>query len=66
MSVLVLLVFIALAGLLVWAVEKLIPMEGEIKRIFEAVVVVVVALVVAGWLLGVLGVHTPLENIKIF
>ena len=48
-------------GVLLWLVNRFIPMQGTIKSILNAVVVIVVVL----WLLNVFGVLHSLSNIRV-
>ena len=56
-------VFIALivVGVLLWLVNRFIPMAGSIKSILNAVVVICVVL----WLLNVFGVIHSLSHIRV-
>jgi hypothetical protein len=46
-------------GVLLWLINKYIPMQGKIKSILNAVVVIVVVV----WLLKVFGVWDKLLNV---
>ncbi len=48
-------------GVLLWLVNRFIPMAGSIKSILNAVVVIAVVL----WLLNVFGLFTSLSRIHI-
>jgi hypothetical protein len=56
-------IFIALivVGVLLWLVNRFIPMAGSIKSILNAVVVIVVVL----WLLNVFGLFHSLSHIRV-
>jgi hypothetical protein len=56
-------VFIALivVGVLLWLVNRFIPMAGSIKSILNAVVVICVVL----WLLDVFGLFHSLSRIRV-
>jgi hypothetical protein len=56
----VLLVLIVV-GVLLWLVNRFIPMQGTIKSILNAVVVIVVVL----WLLNVFGLMHSLDRIRV-
>ncbi|WP_338605907.1 Thivi_2564 family membrane protein [Desulfoferula mesophila] len=56
----VLLVLIAV-GVVLWLINRFIPMAGSIKTILNAVVVIVVVL----WLLSVFGVIGSLSSIRV-
>jgi len=61
MSLVTLLVVLVVVGVLLWLVNNYIPMDGKIKSILNAVVVIVVVL----WLLQVFGVMGSLTSIRI-
>jgi hypothetical protein len=61
MPIITILVVILVAGVLLWLVNSFIPMQGTIKRILNAVVVIILVV----WLLNVFGVLDSLQNIKI-
>ncbi len=48
-------------GVILWLINRFIPMAGSIKTILNAVVVIVVIL----WLLSVFGVLGPLSTIRV-
>jgi len=56
-------IFVALivVGILLWLVNRFIPMASSIKSILNAVVVIVVVL----WLLNVFGLFHSLSNIHV-
>jgi hypothetical protein len=56
-----LVVVLIVVGVLLWLVNNYIPMAGSIKRILNAVVVIVVVL----WLLNVFGVLHALSRLRI-
>lgn len=61
MSLLSILVAIIVVGVLLWLINNLIPMDRQIRKIFN--LVVVVALVI--WLLKAFGLFTYLTSIHI-
>jgi hypothetical protein len=61
MPLLQILVALVVVGLLLWLVNRFIPMQGTIKSILNAVVVIGVVL----WLLNVFGVFHSLSRIHI-
>jgi hypothetical protein len=61
MSLISLILTIVVVGLLLWAVNTFIPMEGRIKQILN--VVVIIALVL--WLLSAFGVFAGLSGVRI-
>jgi hypothetical protein len=48
-------------GVLLWLINRFIPMQGTIKSILNAVVVIAVVL----WLLEVFGVLSYLSNVRV-
>ncbi|HEY3371232.1 MAG TPA: Thivi_2564 family membrane protein [Prolixibacteraceae bacterium] len=48
-------------GVILWLINTFIPMQGTIKRILNAVIVIVVVI----WLLNVFGVLNYLKDINI-
>jgi hypothetical protein len=58
MSVVVVLIVV---GVLLWLVNSYIPMDGKIKSILNAVVVIAVVV----WLLQVFGLLTSLTNLRV-
>jgi hypothetical protein len=48
-------------GILLWLINRFIPMQGTIKSILNAVVVICVVL----WLLNVFGLFTWLPHIRV-
>ena len=61
MSLLTVLVVLIGAGLLLWLVNNLIPMDGKIKTILNVVVVIVVII----WLLRAFNLLDTISNIHI-
>jgi hypothetical protein len=56
----ILIVLIAI-GVLLWLVDRFIPMQGTIKSIFNGVVVIATVL----WLLNIFGLFHSLSRIRI-
>lgn len=56
-----LVVILIVVGVLLWLVNRYIPMAGSIKSILNAVVVIVVVL----WLLNVFGLFHSLSRVRI-
>ena len=54
-------VVLIVVGVILWLVNRFIPMAGSIKTILNAVVVIAVVL----WLLSVFGVLGSLSNIHV-
>ncbi|GAC1631358.1 MAG: hypothetical protein NVS9B14_03060 [Candidatus Acidiferrum sp.] len=61
MPLLQILVALVVVGVLLWLVNRFIPMQGTIKSILNAVVVICVVL----WLLNVFGLFHSLSNIHV-
>jgi hypothetical protein len=61
MPLLQIVVVLVVVGLLLWLVNRFIPMEGTIKSILNAVVVIAVVL----WLLNIFGVFHSFSRIHI-
>lgn len=61
MPLLQMLVVLVVVGLLLWLVNRFIPMQGMIKSILNAVVVIAVVL----WLLNIFGLFHSLSGIHI-
>ena len=54
-------VVLIVAGVVLWLINRFIPMAGSIKTILNAVVVIVIVL----WLLSVFGVLSSFSNIRV-
>ena len=54
-------IVIALVGLLLWLVNRYIPMQGQIKGILNGVVVIVVVL----WLMGLFGLFGYISQFRV-
>ena len=54
-------IVLIVVGVLLWLVNRFIPMQGTIKSILNAVVVICVVL----WLLNVFGALTYLPHIRV-
>lgn len=61
MPLLQLLTVLVVVGVLLWLVNRFIPMEGTIKSILNAVVVIATVL----WLLNVFGLFHSLSHIHV-
>jgi hypothetical protein len=57
MTLLGLLITLVVAGVILYLVNALIPMDPNVKRILTILVTVVLSIVVVVWLLGFLGVN---------
>jgi hypothetical protein len=55
------LVVLIVAGVVLWLINRFIPMAGSIKTILNAVVVIVIIL----WLLSVFGILSSFSNIRV-
>jgi hypothetical protein len=60
MSLLSIVVVLVIVGILLWAINAYIPMDGKIKKILNIVVVVAIIL----WLLRALGAFHYLGSIR--
>jgi len=61
MSLISLLVVLIAVGVILWLINTYIPMDAKIKKILNAVVVIVVIL----WLLQAFGILGNLSNLRI-
>jgi hypothetical protein len=61
MPILTVLLVLICIGLLLWAVNKYVPMAASIKNIFNVVAIVLTII----WLLKVFGVFAYLQNVHI-
>lgn len=60
------LLFVGIMAFFVWAVEQVVPMQPQLKRIFEVVVIVIVVVVVINFLLAVFGIASPFPHLRLF
>jgi hypothetical protein len=61
MSLLTIVLVLVVVGVLLWLINAYIPMQGTIKSILNAVVVIVVVI----WLLQVFGVLGSVGNVRV-
>jgi len=61
MPLMQILIALIVVGVLLWLVNRFIPMQGSIKSILNGVVVIAVVL----WLLNVFGLFHSLANIHV-
>jgi hypothetical protein len=61
MPLLQIVIVLIVVGVLLWLVNRFIPMQGTIKSILNAIVVIAVVL----WLLNVFGLFHSLSNIHV-
>jgi hypothetical protein len=61
MSILTILVVIVVVGILLWAVNSFLPMDGKVKSILNAVVVILLVL----WLLQAFGLIDALRGARV-
>lgn len=61
MSLITLIVLLIIVGVLLWVVNTQIPMDVNIKKIINIVVIIVVCL----WLLSVFGILPDLNAIRV-
>ncbi len=54
-------VVLIIVGVMLWAINRLIPMAGSIKLILNAVVIIVVLL----WLLRIFGILISLSGVRL-
>jgi hypothetical protein len=61
MSLLSVLVAVVVVGILLWAINNFIPMDGKVKSILNAIVVIVLIV----WLLRVFGILDFLGDVRV-
>lgn len=61
MSLISLVAVLIVVGVLLWLVNSYVPMDGKIKSIMNAVVVIAVVI----WLLQVFGLFGPIDQIRV-
>jgi len=61
MPLLQIVIVLIVVGILLWLINRFIPMQGTIKSILNAVVVIAVVL----WLLNVFGLMSYLSHIRV-
>ena len=61
MPLIQIIVVLIVAGVVLWLINRFIPMAGSIKTILNAVVVIVIVL----WLLSVFGILSSFSNIRV-
>jgi len=61
MPLMQLVITLAVVGILLWLVNRFIPMQSTIKSILNGVVVICVVL----WLVNLFGIFGPLHNIRV-
>jgi len=61
MPLLQILVVLIVVGVLLWLINRFVPMQGTIKSILNAVVIICVVL----WLLNVFGIFHSLSRIHV-
>ena len=61
MPLIQLVIVLVIFGVVLWAINTFIPMEGNIKKILNVVVIVVVVLFV----LGAFGLLGPLQRMRV-
>lgn len=61
MPILTIIIIIALAGFLLWAINVYVPMAPMVKRLLNIAVVVILVV----WLLQLLGVFTHLGAVRV-
>lgn len=61
MSILTIIIVIVIVGVILWAINNFIPMDGKIRTILNAVVVILLIV----WLLQAFGVLGSLGRVRI-
>jgi hypothetical protein len=61
MSILTIIVVIVIVGVILWAINNFVPMDGKIRTILNAVVVILLIV----WLLQAFGVLGSLGRVRI-
>lgn len=61
MPLITIVMVLIVVGVLLWLINRFIPMQGTIKSILNAVVVIVVVL----WLLNVFGLFSSFSHIRV-
>jgi len=61
MPILTIIIVILVVGVILWLINRYIPMQRTIKNILNAVVVIVLVI----WLLKVFGLLSSLQNITV-
>lgn len=61
MPLLTILTVVLVVGVLLWLINTYIPMQGTIKRILNAVVVIILVI----WLLKAFGIWNSLANVTV-
>ena len=61
MPVLTIIIVILVAGVILWLINRYIPMQSTIKNILNAVVVIILVI----WLLKVFGLLSSLQSITV-
>jgi hypothetical protein len=61
MSLVTLVITLGVVGLLMWLVNRFIPMQGQIKSILNGVVVIVVVL----WVMKIFGLFEYLSQFRV-
>ena len=59
MPILTIIIVLIVTGVLLWLINTYIPMQGTIKKILNAVVVIIIVI----WLLQAFGVLDTLKNL---
>ncbi|HSM63610.1 MAG TPA: Thivi_2564 family membrane protein [Gillisia sp.] len=61
MSLITLVIVLVVVGVVLWLINRFIPMQSSIKKILNVVVIIVVIL----WLLSAFGIIGSLDTIRI-
>lgn len=61
MSLLTIIIVLVAVGVLLWAVNTYIPMDGKVKKVLNIVVIIIVVV----WLLKAMGIWDHVEKVKV-
>jgi hypothetical protein len=64
MSLIAMLVFIAIAAVIVWAIGRFPAMDPVLKQVILVVIYVAVAIVFILWIASIFGYHTPNLHVR--
>ncbi len=61
MPILTVIIILVLVGVILWAIDKYLPMDANIKRILQIVVIVAVVI----WILSLFGILGDLNSVRV-
>jgi len=61
MSVVTLIIYLAVIGVVLYLVNKFIPMDGKFKQLINVIAIIVAVILVIFWILGIAGVETGIH-----